>query len=148
GTLFAAGGQGEVVVWQVEGYKEQARFLLDGLGHSLAFSPDGKRLLAVDARSKEPHAVCTFDTASGRELERVRFWRTVPGVLSPDGRLLAALDLPSKSTPKLRSLSFFDAGTGASLSSWSDQGQNRYTAPSFSPDGQRLAYCRNGVPQV
>jgi WD40 repeat protein len=137
-ALVATGGSdGTVRLWGAGG-RELRRLTLPGkyvLG--LALSPDGRRL-AYGALDREVPAwrtaeaeVRTWDTATGRELWRVKTdsWRVSAQAFSPDGRVLAT------GGPRLR---LWDAATGRLLRTIEGPPAAMRLA-AFSPDGKRVA---------
>jgi WD40 repeat protein len=81
-------------IWDVDSGRELAT-LRDSQGrdfqpwatHSVAFTPDGKDVIATDQ-----HRVSVFDAATGREVRRVAEKELFNAIaLSPDGRFLALL---------------------------------------------------------
>jgi RNA polymerase sigma factor (sigma-70 family) len=110
GKVLAAGSGGGTRLWDISGGKPRelhpatkilgvstARPINESMGFSLAFTPDGKRLIAAseifDKGGRKPSrpAICVFDVASGQRLHRwdigVPCWSIA---LSPDGRHVAA----------------------------------------------------------
>jgi WD40 repeat protein len=74
GKLLAAGGDGAVVVWETAGWKERLRLPTDGPARRVGFTPDGKRVVAIDPRGDPggaDAALCHWDADTGRELKRV-----------------------------------------------------------------------------
>ena len=110
GKVLAAGTKGGTRLWDISGGEAQgavpdrnllglstARPINDCLGFSLAFTPDGKRLIAADqisdkgGRQPSRPAICVYDVASGERLHEwdipVPCWAIA---LAPDGRHVAA----------------------------------------------------------
>ena len=109
GKILAAGSNAGTRLWDISGKPRAlhpvtklrgfstARPINECLGFSLAFTPDGKRLIAADEvfdkHGREPSrpAICVFDVATGARLHRwdisVPCWAIA---LAPDGRHVAA----------------------------------------------------------
>jgi WD40 repeat protein len=110
GKLLAMGSSGGTQVWDISGRKTRvlhptrnffgfstARPINECGGISLAFSPDGRQLIAADqifdkaGQKPSRPAICVYDVASGQRLHQwnlsVPCWSIA---LAPDGRHVAA----------------------------------------------------------
>jgi WD40 repeat protein len=123
--------------WDAATGKEVRTFGTQGLEvFLLALTPDGRRVVAVDASS----AVKVWDTTTGEEVHRFQVecqvWNRWCIVLSPDGKQLACTDLDHTSNqylvPRLRP-GVRPAGSDAVRPRQLDHGL------AYSPDGKRLA---------
>jgi WD40 repeat protein len=137
GKLFAAGGQGEIAVWETDGWKERFRLPIDGRPGPAAFSADGKTLVVVDQRDKPPFALCTFAADTGKELRRTLIKRGAAAALSPDGRWLAVADAGL--------VLLFRAETGEEEAQLTPGGPGKPIGPrapevGFTADGKFLAF--------
>ncbi len=85
--LLAAGAEdGSVEVWSLAaGRLERTMAGHSGRVRSLAFTPDGRRLLTADRSS-----VALWDVASGEQATVPNLTGAAPAALSPDGKLVAA----------------------------------------------------------
>jgi WD40 repeat protein len=116
---------GSVTVWDMASGAELYSRPLAGEVHSLAFSPDGKRLIVGTA---------VWDATTGKPLERPRIPFTTPissAALSPDAERLVTVHADGM-------LKVWDAVSGKQLCS----GQGPKEGPvriAFSPDRQRVA---------
>ena len=108
GKVLAAGSNAGTRLWDISGKPRElhpairllgvstARPINECLGFSMAFTPDGKRLIAADeifdrdGRKPSQPAICVYDVPSGQRLHRwdisVPCWRIA---LAPDGRHVA-----------------------------------------------------------
>ena len=106
---------------------------------SVAFSPDGKRLLTGSADGK----AMVWDVGTGRQLlvlggNKGRVFAT----FSPDGKIIVTADSPSGS------VRLFDALTGQERLALKRERGGLDTEAAFSPDGKKLAVFGNQVPDV
>jgi WD40 repeat protein/TPR repeat protein len=127
GRLIAAGGTGELALW--ERATGRPRRALEGVAGvtALAFSPDGQRLAAGDTRG----SVAVFEVATGRVLYRVKHEREVSTcAFSPDGGVLLT-------TSADRTIGLWDAGTGAPLRALVGH-QGPVFAAVFTPSGREI----------
>src|SRR5262249_32660935 len=103
-----------------------------GVVNFLAFSPDGKRLIAVGSRG----AVCVWDVASRQVLTAFKIAGVPTAQLSPDGKHLVAND-------GVRGVVFWDTDTGRQVRAVREPGLfSFHTSLGFTPDGRRLAAGR------
>jgi WD40 repeat protein len=145
GQRCAAGGFDKVIhVWDVATGKELQR--LEGhkdIVFSVAFSPDGKRLLSTsggDRRDgqwseREDHTIRLWDLASGKEVRRFgepMDW-ALCGTFSPDGKLIATGT--RNKDPLVR---LWDPATGKEVRPLEGHTSGVRSA-CFSPDGKTLA---------
>jgi WD40 repeat protein len=134
--------QSEVWVWSVaDGKKRLSTGRLEGKAASVAFSPDGGRVV-VGFRSLpgKPHQLTVWDAATGKEVFGVLTAAGFSPVFSPDGRLLAArsgavIEVRDAATGRLR-----QALRGHTGMIWDH---------AFNADGSRLHSCgADGVVRV
>jgi WD40 repeat protein len=134
------GKDGLIQVWDVTGGKE--RFVIGDLHfiHSMAFSSDGSRLLAVqDEGDRRTHVVKSWDAATGREMPAAQLadgWMGA-NAFSPDGTRFAAIMREVHSdTERLR---VWDLTTGQEFPAFRAVRVDYWiTSLFFSPDGTRL----------
>jgi WD40 repeat protein len=155
GKPLAGGGQkpgpaalvGEVKVWDAETGQEVFTVEApDRFGQTVAYSPDGKRLIHVcmsDYRAQSS-TMKLWDAQTGRELLTQKTHGQVARVaFSPDGKRLvtgAGFTFVSGATRALinRAVRVWDAETGQELYSLKGHA-HQVTSVAFSPDGSRLA---------
>jgi WD40 repeat protein len=136
GTKLALGlDEGAVCLWDLS-EKERLRYLYSRKGRvrSLAFSPDGKRLLGGEARAgetenREPRIRQWLPAA---EDEEPKAWslRTSRVLFAPDGRSAAAFG-------DVQGLRLVESATGRERCHFSEP---RVSTAAFSPDGRFLAW--------
>jgi WD40 repeat protein len=123
--------EGDIRVCAAQTGKELYRLRLadQGAVTFLAFSPDGKRLIAVGMRG----AVCVWDVASRQVLTAFKVVGSPTAQLSPDGKQLVTHD-------GVRGAIFWDTDTGRQVKAVHEPGLFSFrTSLAFSPDGRRLA---------
>jgi WD40 repeat protein len=138
-----------VLLWDVEGRKERARWWQNRRGEvpkgtyapanrieDVAFSPDGKAVVARDAVG----GTAFWDTAAGKELFTVK--ERGP-VLSPDGKLVAVLPGEKQGDPKLGVL-LRDGSTGQEVARLTWDRTERIRALAFAPNGGSLGALGEG----
>jgi WD40 repeat protein len=131
GRFAATAGRAEIKIWNVAtGKVENVLEHQQGAG-DLAFSPDGRRLLAFQS-GKAGKRATLFDVGTGRE---VRCWNAAKGdwqafALNPDGKRVASGGAD-------KTIRLWDSATGRELAHW--QGHDgAVTALLFSRDGRTL----------
>jgi RNA polymerase sigma factor (sigma-70 family) len=131
-------GRYDVFVWHWESGEEPKKLAsIRGFGtETVAFSGDGKRLYVA----VEGGRVLTFEVATGRETASFDVgaspWKWS---LSPDGKTLAIAYHDSKPlTGPVQAVVLWDPATGKEKGRL-PAGRSNATAPSWSPDGTRLA---------
>lgn len=132
-----------------------------GGGAGLAFSPDGKLIVAPGPGGRRPgNALLVFDVASGKELRKIELSQSITSMaFSPDGRTLAtenadrtitlweiasgkkrvALGNPASKQPRQTNATIV---TAVFDNDGADFGSNEPAGPiglAFSPDGRALA---------
>ena len=100
-----------------------------GIIHSVAFSPDGKRI----ASGSEDRTIKVWDTESGVELATLKgHTREVWSVaFSPDGKRIASASLDN-------TIKLWNAESGAELATLKGHAREVWSV-AFSPDGKRIA---------
>lgn len=138
--------KGEVKLWDVVERKERATLRSDlGDGYGLAFTPDGKVLLAghykEDVKIGPTGAIALWDMATGQRkglLQHTPPRGVASFTLSPDGKTLAAAEYwkeDDKGASK-RCITLWDIPSGKSKESFPADSPG---ALAFSPDGTVLA---------
>lgn len=106
----------------------------DKAARSVAFSPDGKRLLTVDPADDIP---TLWDAETGRLLTRLEGGSTTSAAdFSPDGRYVVGSGDQTH---------VWDAESGKIIATVTGRGSNYIQAPSISPDGRLIAVPGNPV---
>src|SRR5262245_26676335 len=134
GTLLAAAeSSGDIVLWDVTTAK--LRHILKGHANTvtqLAFSPDGRTLIATNTRLVNPASVVKhWDVTSGRE--KLSFVLEEGGAnraLSPDGRLLVTVRGSPNKTTKV-----WDLATKKEVASLEVESPSA-SAAALTPDGK------------
>jgi RNA polymerase sigma factor (sigma-70 family) len=130
-TLAAASGAGTISLWDVASGKlcPASADPIIGL-YQLRFTDGGRLLIGTSERR------ITWDVASGREVARSAEKASGYGlpVLSPDGRLVAALTDPRDANQELI---LSDAATGEQIRTIPGR-FNLRPYPTFTPDGRRI----------
>jgi RNA polymerase sigma factor (sigma-70 family) len=161
GKVLAAGygkgpNNGAVKLWDTGTGKEKAELRAErrlpdtpalplSIVESLAFSPDGKRLLATTTTNRQ--AVILWDAATGEQLEPLEPFVLDTGnvVFGQEGKSLAGAKYFWKEGPGDRVLldklevKVWDVATGAERASAAAQGQS-VSSVAFSPDNRTVAW--------
>jgi WD40 repeat protein len=123
---------------------------------TLAFSPDGKRLVAACSEEFEPerriprgHMIKVWEAASGKELLNVKAREQLMCLaISPDGKRLASGSFKSSGEVDRPNVKVWDAETGKEIYAFGGMSGEAFCL-AFSPDGKRLAAgTRNFADQV
>jgi RNA polymerase sigma factor (sigma-70 family) len=130
GRRLVSGGGQTARLWDVRTGKELVCFKgHDSLVYAVALSSDGKRVATAGLEDKTARL---WDTATGRELRRVRMrGAVVSAALSPDGKLLAALDAGG-------TVGLWDAATGQGRWKFAGHHQRGLGVVLFPADGKSL----------
>ena len=133
GRFVASGGGrqgnkgGRVRIWDPKTLREEASFDLKGDVAGVAFSPDGKRIVAAVFTDD---TVRLWDIKAAKELRRFKGHRdrVASASMSPDGRfvLSGSWDMTVR---------LWDAGTGKELRRFTGH-TGRVSSAAFSPDGR------------
>lgn len=153
--LATATGHGYVVVWDAEARKATSVTSARGVGHGLAFAPDGSAVVAVrwggvalwrDPATPRPDTLAPYSERPGPDEEfeyetRGNRWEPFDSVaFSPDGRLVAA-------NGGNRAV-VWDRETGAVRRDILHGKANALTAVTFAPDGERLAFSHGKLAEI
>jgi WD40 repeat protein len=124
---------------------------------TLAFSPDGKRLVAACSEAIKPegpilrgHMIKVWEAASGKELLDLKAHeqRIQCLAISPDGKKLASGSFKASSDVDRPNVKVWDAETGKEIYAFGGISGEAFCL-AFSPDGKRLAVgTRNFADQV
>jgi WD40 repeat protein len=130
-ALLAVGSQdGTISLWAVP--EQHINFtLIGGRGviYSLAFSPDGKRLVSVSDR------LIVWDLTSGvRSGSSILGQSVITAAFSPDGKTLAYGGFSQDGKAEIK---LIDAASAQELASFPASGNKQFTI-AFGPDGQTL----------
>jgi WD40 repeat protein len=142
GRLLAAGsGDGTVLLWEVATGKQRGRWRkLSGWISDLAFSPDGKGLVATTWIPGE-RTLCYWDVVTGKDLCDFESRGRVGHIaFSPDSKLLATDGLDDDNDKQL--IRLWDLTTGKRLRLFDSDGVSGTLA--FSPDSRFLATGNGG----
>jgi WD40 repeat protein len=115
---------GPIRVWEWESKKKAAELVPEGDVVCIAFSPDGKDLVAV-----RENRITVWNAATGREVARMEHKDIVSAGLSPDGKYVVAA---VGSTVRLYGLA------GRQEATWISQ-KDDVVSLAFSADGKHLA---------
>ncbi len=134
GTLLAAGGYREVRI--IDPASGHVRRTLQGLAdyaRSIAFSPDGKRLIVGGGLPQQWGEIKIWDVATGNLLQAMRGHKDCiySVAVSPDGKLIASGSYD-------KAIKLWDAETGQELKTLQDH-IDAVFAVAFRPDGKLLA---------
>lgn len=140
GKRFVAGGQAEIILWDVETGKVLQR-IPQGVSSivTVGISPDGKKIVAGNRDSKGTEGLLYLHTIDGSDkplqLEEGSCWGSrTPMSFSPDGRTVAGpAELNGRSL-----FCIWDAKTGKVIHRIRDGG---YNFGVYSPDGKWVAAC-------
>ncbi len=119
---------------------------------TLAFSPDGKRLAAMDY---EGLTGCVWDVATGDRTADLRVpdhegnggWGECPLHWTPDGAYVIAGAALSRLVPRGPEIHVFDAATGKHRRAFGEAGAT-YKCIAPTPDGRVVASLKNNSPRV
>ncbi len=134
-TLVIADSMGEIQFWDVETWTQIANHSLRGDANCLAYSPDGERLAAGAALSRDVHI---FDGRTFEPVQTLRGHRDMvtSAAYSPDGKILAIGGNKGQ-------LTLWDAYTGKRLKKWNGH-ESGVLSLSFSPDSKTLVSGSDG----
>ncbi len=139
GQYVASGGDdGTILIWSLDTYELAYRLPpQDRIVYSVAFSPDGRTLLAgYEGAANEPNPVVLWDVESERVIRQfggtsvteghaIRVWNVA---FSPDGHLMVSTDASGQ-------IILWDVETGSEIDRFEGHSGVVYSAV-FSPDGQ------------
>jgi WD40 repeat protein len=160
GTRIASGnyfGVGNVYVWNfADGKQLQAWQAHAGFVFSLAFSPNGKRLVSGGQPNppnpkdkKDDYALAVWNPANGEKIHQFSqqdlFVRTV--AFSPTGEMFASAGIDTKTGRSIRLWDAMDFKEIRMLKALSGQGDDA-RGLTFSPDGSLLAAPISGTREV
>jgi WD40 repeat protein len=146
--LASAGMDGRIILWDAQSGRKIQQLPGNNLPvHSLAFSPDGKRLAAVGRQPTSqfqqgtPPPVRIWELSATKEaclqFPCLNDWGSLSVAFSPDGRWLASADGGEDTGGFIQ---LFDAATGEPIRAFSCPGKDLgRTGVAFSVDGKRLA---------
>jgi WD40 repeat protein len=139
GKRLAAGGEGRsVLVWDLESGKALGEW--GDFKHvvSLAYSADGKSLVALGRHDDHRQTLCRWDAATGKELVRQPFPPNTQNqcTLSHDGDLVAAI------TDDGKPVSLLESDSGKELRRC--EGETARPVVAFSADGRFLTASHAG----
>jgi WD40 repeat protein len=141
-------GSGMVKVWKVADGSERSSFPAPGIGNSMKFSPDGKRLGVAGEKG-----IIIWDLAKDKELRRFPIehagWianNFFPITFSPDGRVLAVTNRTGL-LGKIAGASLYEIDTGKLL--LQPQGhKGDFLSIVFSADGKSMASSTRGETKI
>jgi predicted NACHT family NTPase len=138
GKSLAVGDLNEKVrIWEVETGKQVGMFELGTIVNSVAFSPDGKTLVAGGSLSNDPK-VKLWDIKTGKEtlIYKSDFGAVRSVAISPDSSTLVWAGYG----PAVRGrIKFYRLPAGKEIQTLDGQHDNAVNAVCFSPDGKTLA---------